>query len=192
MKRLPSPNFEVGKKVWLVKGSTTKNVKRKLANQLIDPFKIVKKINSLAYELKLPYNMHCHPVFHVSLLEPYYENEYKDRNKEKRKNIQLNTDLMEKVPDKIINMRTYKGRNCFLVSWKGSNQNKDTWIDEDQIPNKKLIQEYFRKLKKNKSNLKHKDFIQDESNTNDYIVRHRYQPFVIELPSRNSTRRSST
>ena len=44
MKRLPSPNFEVGKKVWLLKGSTTKNIKRKLAEQLIGPFKIVKKL----------------------------------------------------------------------------------------------------------------------------------------------------
>ena len=36
LKRLPSPNFEVGKKVWLLKGSTTKNVKRKFADQLIN------------------------------------------------------------------------------------------------------------------------------------------------------------
>jgi len=32
LKRLPSPNFEVGKKVCLLKGSTIKNVKRKLAD----------------------------------------------------------------------------------------------------------------------------------------------------------------
>jgi len=70
--------FEVGKKekIWLLKGSTAKNVKKKLADQMLGPFKIVRKVSSLAYELKLPCNMRCHPVFQVSLLEPYYENEF--------------------------------------------------------------------------------------------------------------------
>ena len=64
-----------------------KNVKKKLADQMLGPFEIVRKVSSLAYELKLPSNMRCHPVFHVSLLEPYYENEFANRNNRKRKNI---------------------------------------------------------------------------------------------------------
>jgi len=192
MKRLPSPDFEVGKKVWLLKGSTIKNIKRKLADQLIGPFEILRKISPLAYELKLPNNMHCHPVFHVSLLEPYYENEFDDRNTKRKKNVHLNTDTIERIPDKIINMRTYKGKNRYLISWKGSNDYEDTWVDEDQILDKQLIQEYFRKIRKNKSNLKNDKYVQNEDYSNEYLVKHKYQPFVIELPSRKDTRRSST
>ena len=68
---MKSPDFKVGNKVWLLKGNITtkKNEKRKLSDQMIGPFEIVKKISDLAYELKLPTNMRCHPVFHVSLLE---------------------------------------------------------------------------------------------------------------------------
>jgi len=82
-KRLPSPDFQVGNKVWLLKGSTTKNVKKKLVNQMFGPFEIVEKISSLAYKLKHPSNMCCHPVFHLSLLEPYHKMNLKTEIKEK-------------------------------------------------------------------------------------------------------------
>ena len=191
-KRLPTPDFEVGKKVWLLKGSTTKNVKKKLTDQMLGPFEIVKKVSPLAYELNLPNNMRCHPVFHVSLLEPYYENEFVNRNNRKRMNIKLTTDIVDRIPEKIIGMRTYRGKNRFLVSWKDLASSEDTWIDEDQIYDRQLIQEYYRKSKKNKLN----NVVDDgDKDFNEEYIRHKYQPFVIDIPSRklNSTvRRSST
>jgi hypothetical protein len=36
------------------------------------PFTIVKQINIVAFQLKLQDSMKVHPVFHVSLLEPYH------------------------------------------------------------------------------------------------------------------------
>jgi len=51
----------------------------------------------------------------------------------KRENIKLTTDTIDKVPERIIDMRTYRGKkNCFLVSWKGLDSVEDSWIDEDQ------------------------------------------------------------
>jgi len=180
LKRLPTPDFEVGKKVWLLKGSTTKNVKKKLADQMLDPLEIVRKVSSLAYELKLPSNMRCHPIFHVSLLEPYYENEFADRNNRKRKNIKLTTDTINKVPERIINMRTYRGKNRFLVSWKGFDSIEDSWIDDDQINDRQLIQEYYRISKKNRRN----EIDDGDKDFNEEYIRHKYQPFVINIPSR--------
>jgi len=120
---------------------------------MLGPFEIIEKISSLAYKLKLSSNMRCHPVFHVSLLEPYHENEFENRNKRKRKNINLTTDTFDRVPVKIVDMRKYRGRNRFLISWKGLDSDEDTWIDEDQIYDKQLIQEYYRRTKKNRSNI---------------------------------------
>ncbi len=40
--------------------------------QRLGPFTIVKQINTLAFQLKFPDSMKVHPVFHVSLLEPYH------------------------------------------------------------------------------------------------------------------------
>ncbi|OUM70687.1 hypothetical protein PIROE2DRAFT_22682, partial [Piromyces sp. E2] len=76
----------------------------------------------------------------------------------RRKNIHLNTDTNEKIPDKIIKMRTYKGKNRYLISCKGPKEYEDTWINEDQIIDKQLIQEFFRKNKKNNSNSNNSEY----------------------------------
>ena len=43
---------------------------RKLSNQQTGPFKIIKKVGSLAYKLELPRTMRIHPVISVAHLEP--------------------------------------------------------------------------------------------------------------------------
>ena len=52
----------------------SKNVKthrpsKKLDSKRLGPFKIISKINDVAFKLDLPSTMKIHPVFHVSLLE---------------------------------------------------------------------------------------------------------------------------
>ena len=39
----------------------------------VGPFSVVERIGTLAYRLELPASMRIHPVFHVSLLQPYRE-----------------------------------------------------------------------------------------------------------------------
>ena len=48
---------------------------RKLAHRWIGPFKIEAKFSENAYRLALPESMKIHPVFHVSLLKKYHEND---------------------------------------------------------------------------------------------------------------------
>jgi hypothetical protein len=43
-----------------------------LDHQRLNPFLIVKHINVVAFQLKLPIFMTIHLMFHVSLLEPYH------------------------------------------------------------------------------------------------------------------------
>ena len=173
------PSFEVGDKVWLLKGESIKNRKKKLSNQMLGPFRIIKKVSNLAYELDLPKKMRCHPVFHVSLLEPFYENEFPDRARRKKRNISLTTDYIEKTPDKINDMKVVNGKNFYLVSWKDRDIEDDSWIEESQIPDKQLIQEFERRLRKGKQPAKN-----DELDETEYYVRHKYQPFTIDIPSR--------
>ena len=47
---------------------------KKLDNKALGLFTITKEINEQAYKLSLPKSMQIHPVFHVSLLKPYYPN----------------------------------------------------------------------------------------------------------------------
>ena len=43
----------------------------KLAKRYYGPFQVLKHINEMAYQLKLPRNWLIHNAFHVSLLKPY-------------------------------------------------------------------------------------------------------------------------
>ncbi|KAL0420432.1 UNVERIFIED_CONTAM: hypothetical protein Slati_3066100 [Sesamum latifolium] len=45
---------------------------RKLANHYFGPFRILRRIGAMAYELELPPAARIHPVFRVSLLKPCY------------------------------------------------------------------------------------------------------------------------
>ena len=141
---------------------------------MIGPYEIIRKVSSLAYELKLPPKMRCHPVFHVSLLEPYYENGFKSRTNNKWKNIHLNTDLVLKIPNKIINMKILNGKKFYLMTYKGYDHNENEWVEESQIFDQQLIQEYLRRNRKTKD----KDDI--------HYINHRYQPFVIDIPPRRN------
>ena len=169
--------IEVNDKVWLIKGVSDKNRKKKLSNQLIGPFRITRKVSDLAYELDLPKKMRCHPVFHVSLLEPFYENDFVDRSNRRRRNLKLTPDYTEKIPEKINNMKVVYGKKYYLVSWKNSENEEKSWVEETQIPDRQLIQEYERRLKKGKQPAS----VDDEQV---YYVRHKYQPFTIDIPPR--------
>jgi hypothetical protein len=66
--------FQVGEQVWL----EANNLKlpyqtSKLAPKCQGPFKIIRKISSVAYQIELPESWAIHNVFHASLLSPYCE-----------------------------------------------------------------------------------------------------------------------
>ena len=69
--------FQVGDIVML----DSKNLKlkmegaHKLGHRFIGPYKILKRVGPVSYELELTKDMRIHDVFHVSLLRPYHKRE---------------------------------------------------------------------------------------------------------------------
>ena len=69
--------FKIGDKMWLLRQNIkTKRPCDKLDYRRLGPFVVQKQINPVAYRLELPAAMKVHPVFHVSLLEPYRESSF--------------------------------------------------------------------------------------------------------------------
>ena len=44
---------------------------RKLGQRWVGPYRVLRRVGSVAYELELPSSLAIHPIFHVSLLRPY-------------------------------------------------------------------------------------------------------------------------
>jgi len=66
------PSIEVGELLMLnAKNIRTKRPSKKLSTKLYGPFKVLEKKGSRAYKLEISPQWKVHPVFHVSLLEPY-------------------------------------------------------------------------------------------------------------------------
>ena len=66
--------FTLEDKVWLdVQHLKFKVPSKKLAPQRYGPFKILKQISPVIYQLLLPPQMKIHNVFHMDLLTPYVE-----------------------------------------------------------------------------------------------------------------------
>lgn len=70
-KRITGPIFKVNDLVWLKRYYFSNEPSKKLSSQYLGPFKILEVRERMNYRLELPDNLHLHPVFHISQLEPY-------------------------------------------------------------------------------------------------------------------------
>ena len=61
--------FQVGKQVWVSTRFMPPRGSSKFQPRFIGPFRVIKRIGKVAYQLDLPASMQQHPVFHVSLLQ---------------------------------------------------------------------------------------------------------------------------
>ena len=67
-------NFNIGDRVWLLRRHIkTTGPCQKLDYRRLGSFRIIGKINNVAFRLDLPPQLRIHPVFRSSLLEPYQE-----------------------------------------------------------------------------------------------------------------------
>ncbi len=73
VRRATTPTYHPGQKVWLSTGDIRLRLPcKKLSPRFIGPFPIIRQVNPVTYELKLPSQYRIHPTFHVSLLKPYH------------------------------------------------------------------------------------------------------------------------
>ena len=71
--RIQHPPYKVRDQVWLLRRNLrSTRPSRKLDYHMFGPFPIVHQINPVFFQLQIPRSMKIHPVFHVSLLEPFY------------------------------------------------------------------------------------------------------------------------
>jgi hypothetical protein len=119
--------FQIGDKVWIstINVSTTRPCK-KLDYKKIGPYEVIAKVGKVSYEVQLPRNLRIFPIFHVSLLEPYYEDPDPNRTKPPPPSVIIN-DEEEYEAEEILDSRFHYNKPQYKVKWVGYTIDDASW-----------------------------------------------------------------
>jgi hypothetical protein len=105
---------------------------RKLLPKWIGPFEVVQVVGPVAYKLKMNPGWRIHPVFHVSLLEPYRES---GRVQPPPPPVEMEGALEYEV-ESILEHRFRGIKNLkayYKVAWKGYGIEHNSWEPESNV-----------------------------------------------------------
>jgi hypothetical protein len=135
VKHRDTPKYKEGDQVWLEgKNLRINQPTAKLVPRRHGPFKVIKVLSPVSYQLALPMQWSIHPVFHIDLLTPY------------RETITHGPNYQRPVPDlvdgeeeysveKILDSRKFgrRQRLQYLVKWEGYPDSDNMWVDKDDV-----------------------------------------------------------
>jgi len=146
-KRSDIEEYKVGDLVML----STKDLKyqmirrrtEKLTERFIGPYKIKKIILSNVVELELPSTIKIHPVVNISRIRRYV-GQVEGQKKEQPAPVIIEGEEKWEV-ERILNKQRVRGKDKYLVCWKGFTAESDTWEGRENLENTKEAIEEFEK-----------------------------------------------
>jgi hypothetical protein len=127
---------------------------KKLSNQRVGPFNIVRKVGNLAYELSLPPNMKIHPVVSIAHLEPAKgPDPYQRARPNHPPPVEVENPTTNEAPSYEIERlaaHRYTGSGLnrereYLVVWKGYGPSHNAWYKARDLGDaKELVDAYDR------------------------------------------------
>jgi len=138
-------HFKVGQEVLLSTANLSFNVPRKLQPRFIGPFKVVREVSPVAYELELPRSLaRLHPVFHVSLLKPYVRGV--SARPPPPPPLAEGVGFQHFEVEAIIAHRETRGAGRqYRVLWKGYPLHESTWEPEENLDRCKQILSAYKR-----------------------------------------------
>jgi hypothetical protein len=136
--------FKIGEEVWL-EGTNLKTPYQstKIAPKRYGPFRIIKEISPVAFQIKLPETWKIHDIFHASLLSPYCKTPSHGPNFT-RPLPELIEGQEEYEIEAILNHH-FTGRPKklhYLIKWKGYPDSDNTWEPASQVHAPELVHQY--------------------------------------------------
>jgi len=116
---------------------------KKLTERFVGPYKVKGIVSSNAIELELPNSIKIHPVVNVSRVQ-LYKSQVKGQKKILPKPVIIKGEEEFEI-EKILNKRTVRGKEKFLVRWKGYMAGENTWENRENLENAKELVEEFEK-----------------------------------------------
>ena len=152
-------HFSVGD--WVMLAATNLRQQRpnkKLSDRYLGPFKVIEVVGEQAYKLDLPDKWTIHPVFHVSLLEPYKSRPGEDPASHPEATLLEDGDEWYEI-EEILDDRRRRGRTEYLVRWMGYTPAHDQWVTEADLEGAgKLLGEYQEAMKSRPRNAMHEKY----------------------------------
>ena len=116
----------------------------KLTEHFVGPYKVKGIVSSNTIELELPKSIKIHPVVNVSRVQ-LYKLQVEGQKKILPKQVIIEGEEEFKI-EKILNKRTVRGKEKFLVRWKGYMAEEDTWENRENLENMKELVEEFERI----------------------------------------------
>jgi len=146
-KRSDTEKYKVGDLVML----STKDLKyqmvgrrtEKLTERFVGPYKVKEIISSNAVRLELPSIVRIYSVVNVSRIRRYV-GQVEGQKKEQPAPVIIKEEEEWEV-ERILNKRRMRGKNKYLVCWKGFMAESDTWEGRENLENAKEAVEEFKR-----------------------------------------------
>jgi len=146
-KRSDADEYKVGDLVML----STKDLKyqmigrrtEKLTERFVGPYRVKEIISLNAVKLELPSTVKIHPVVNISRVRQYV-GQVKGQRKEQPAPVIIEGEEEWEV-EQILNKRKVRGKDKYLVHWKGFTAESDTWEERENLENAKEAIEEFEK-----------------------------------------------
>ena len=118
----------------------------KLTERFVGPYRVKKIVSSNAIELELLSTVKIHPVVNVSRVRKYV-GQVEGQKKEPLPVIIEGEEEWE--VERILNKRRIRGKDKFLVRWKGFTAESDTWEGRENLKNAQdAIEEFEREYRR--------------------------------------------
>jgi len=142
---------------WQMKGKRSE----KLTKCFVGPYKVKGIVSSNAIELELPKSIKIHPVVNISRVR-LYNTQVEGQKKIPSKPVIIKEEE-EFEMEKILNKRTIRGKEKFLVKWKGYTAEEDTWENRENLGNaKELVEDFEREYGKEVKELRRQEQEEEE------------------------------
>jgi len=128
----------------------------KLTERFVGPYKIKKIVSTNVVKLELPSTIKIHPVVNVSRIRKYV-GQVEGQKREQPASVIIEGEEEWKV-ERILNKQQIRGKDKYLVQWKGFMAELDTWKGEENLKNaKEAIEEYEREYRRDMENVRRQE-----------------------------------
>ena len=134
-RRRPAPTLLPGAQVWLLRRNIrTIRPSSKLDVRRLGPFTVIGLVGTSSFRLDLLTTMHIHPVFHVSLLEPYVHNTFPGRIQPAPHPIEVDG-FPEFEVRAILDSKIRRRKLLYFVDWVGYDISDTSWEPAANLSN---------------------------------------------------------